>query len=139
MIDKYAQHMKSKGMHGVMVNGATGEGMTLKLDERKKMAEAWITAAKKHQLKMLLQIGGADIADVYDMAKHAEELGVDAVLLLPPLFYRPYTEEDLVHYMREVAQYVPSRPLLYYHIPMFTKVYRMYFFFYGFFCFIRKK
>lgn len=127
MIDKYAQYMKSKGMQGVMVNGATGEGMTLRVEERKRLAEEWLKVARKHQLTMLLQIGGADVADVYDMAEHAEKIGVDAVLVLPPLFYRPYTEEDLVHYMLEVAKYVPSRPLLYYHIPMFTKVRRKYF------------
>jgi len=123
MIDKYAQYMKSKGMHGVMVNGATGEGLTLRVEERKRLAEEWLKVARKHQLSMLLQIGGTNVADVYDLAEHAEKIGVDAVLLLPALFYRPYTEEDLVHYIREVAQYCPSLPVLYYHIPTFTKVY----------------
>lgn len=129
ILDKYAQYMKSKGYTGVMVNGATGEGMTLRISERKQLAEEWFKITRKYQLTMLLQIGGAAVADIYDLAEHAEKIGVDAVLLLPPLFYRPYTEEDLAHYVREVAQYVPSRPLLYYHIPMFTKVYRKYFLF----------
>lgn len=109
-------------MHGVMVNGMSGEGMTLRVEERKRLAEEWFKVAKKHSLKMLLNIGGTNVADVYDMAEHAEELGVEGILVLPDLFYRPTVEEDMVMYMRDVAAYAPNTPLLYYHIPTMTNI-----------------
>lgn len=105
-----------------MVNGLTGEGMTLCLDERKRLAEEWFRVTRKHQLKMLLNIGGTDIADVYELAEHAEKLNVDGILVLPDLFYRPVVEEDLLQYIRDVAKYAPNTPVLYYHIPIMTAV-----------------
>jgi len=122
IIDKYAQYLKQKGVTAVMVNSATSEGTTLRTEERKRLVEEWFKACRKHQLLIVAQIGGAAVADVYDMAEHAEKLGVDAVLCLPDLFWRPRSEEDLVFYMKEVAQYCPTRPLLYFHIPYYTKV-----------------
>lgn len=122
MIEKYGEYLKKHGMHGVMVNGFTGEGLTLRLEERKLLAEEWFKVTRKYQLVMLLNVGGASIADVYDMAEHAEKLGVDGILLLPDLFYRPMFEEDLIKYMKGVSKYCPNLPLLYYHMPWMTKV-----------------
>lgn len=109
-------------MHGVIINGFTGEGMTLRLDERERLAEEWFSATRKHQLKMLLNVGGAAIADVYDLTEHAEKLGVDGLLVLPDLFFRPNVEEDLLFYVRDVAKHAPSLPIFYYHVPVFTTV-----------------
>lgn len=122
VIDKYAAWLKQKGVTAVLVNGTTGEGTTMKMDERMRTAEEWLKACRKHQMLCMVQIGGTAVAEVYELAAHAERLAVDAVLCLPDLFFKPMVEEDLVHYMKEVAQYCPSRPLFYYHIPMFTGV-----------------
>jgi len=122
MIDKYAHFLKAKGMHGVMVNGMTGEGMTLTLDERKKLAEKWFEVTRKYDLKMLLNIGGISITETYELAEHAERLKVDAVMLMPDLFYKPITEVDLVKYIKDIVMYMPTRPVFYYHIPFLTNV-----------------
>lgn len=110
------------GMHGVMVNGMTGEGMTLTVDEHKKLTEKWFEVTRKYDLKMLVNIGGLDLADVYELAEHAEKLKVDAVMVLPDLFYHPTTEEDLLYYLKDIYAHMPTRPMFYYHIPMMTKV-----------------
>ena len=122
-VDKYAQLLKQKNVQGVCVHTATGEGTTLKVEERKRMTEEWFKVCRKYQLTIMVNIGGAPIADVYELAEHAEKLGVDAVIVLPDLFYQPRFEEDLVHYLKDVATYCPTRPLFFYHMPQFTKVY----------------
>lgn len=122
IIDKYAQWLKQKGITGVLVNGTTGEGTCLRLDERKRTAETWLEACRKYQLTCMVQIAGCGIADVYDLAEHAEKIGVDACLCLPDLFFRPTWEEDLVDYLKDISKYCPTRPLYYYHIPAFTGV-----------------
>jgi N-acetylneuraminate lyase len=122
VIDKYALYLKTKGVHGVLVNGMTGEGMTLNVEERKRLAEEWFKVTRKHHLTLLLNIGGTNVADVYELAQHAEQLKVDAVMVLPDLFFRPQVEEDLLTYVRDVAKYCPSLPVLYYHIPLMTNV-----------------
>jgi len=122
VIEKYAAYLKQKGTHGVVVNGYIGEGTTLRVEERKRLAEEWFRVTRKHQLKMLLNIGGTDIADVYELAEHAEKLGVDGILVLADAFYRPIVEEDLLYYIRDVAKRAPSLPILYYHAPMVNYV-----------------
>lgn len=107
VIDKYAHHLKNMGMHGIMVNGMTGEGMTLTMDERKKLAEKWLEVARKYELKMVLNIGGIDLPEIYELAEHAEKLKIDAVMLMPDLFYRPRVEEDLVMYLKDIMLHMP--------------------------------
>lgn len=119
-------HLKSKGMHGVMVNGFTGEGTTLSIEERKQLAETWFRVTRKHSLKMLLNIGGTAITDVYELAAHAEKLGVDGLLVLPDLLFHPIVEADLLYYVRDVAKYAPTLPIFYYHIPLMTNVHCKY-------------
>lgn len=109
-------------MHAVLVNSIVGEGSTLRIDERKRLAEEWVRAARKHSLKVIVNIGGASVPETYEMAEHSEKLGVDGILVLPDTVYRPITEEDLVIYLRDVARYAPSIPLLYYHVPLLTGV-----------------
>jgi len=122
MIDKYAHYLKTKGMHGVMVNGITGEGMTLTVDERKRLAEEWFKVTRKYDLKMLLNIGGMPLPHIYELAEHAEKLMVDAVMIMPDTFYHPYSIEDMVMYMKDIATRMPTRPIMYYHMPSMTHI-----------------
>lgn len=40
-VDAYCQYLSVNAVNGVLVNGTTGEGTCLSVDERKKTAEAW--------------------------------------------------------------------------------------------------
>lgn len=122
VIDKYGQFLKTKGIQGVLVNGITGEGTTLNVLERKKLAEEWLKVSRKYGLTMVLMIGGVGILDIIDLVEHAENIGVDGVVLLPDLFYKPIIEEDLVEYFKIISKYITKVPLLYYHIPVYTGV-----------------
>lgn len=116
--------LKQQGCNAVLVNCAIGEGQCLRVEERKRVCEEWLKVCRKHQLLCLVQIGSACIADTCDLAEHAEKIGVDACICLPDLMYRPRCEEDLVQYLKDVAQCCPSRPLLYCHMPRLTRVRR---------------
>ncbi|XP_055298413.1 N-acetylneuraminate lyase-like [Sitodiplosis mosellana] len=122
VIDKYCCYLKTKGVNGVLVNGTTGEGTCLRLDERKRLAEEWLVACRKYGVTMMIQIGGCDVLSVFELAQHAEKIGVDCVLTLPDLFFKPKIEEDLVKYIKSIAQHCPTRPLYYYHIPSMSGV-----------------
>lgn len=122
VIDEYCKYLKANGVNGVLVNGTSGEGSCLRLDERKRLAEVWLSASKKHGVTFMLQIGGCDILSVFELAQHAEQIGVDCVLCLPDLFFKPKVEEDLVAYIQSIARHCPTRPLYYYHIPRMSGV-----------------
>lgn len=91
-------------------------------EERKKTLEQWLDSCRKYDLTSMVQIGGTSITDVRNLAEHAEENKVDAILCLPELFFKPNCEEDLVHYLKNIAEHCPTRPLFYYHFPAFSRV-----------------
>ncbi|XP_058462466.1 N-acetylneuraminate lyase B-like [Malaya genurostris] len=122
IIEPYAKYLKKKGVEAVLVNGTSGEGMLMNLEERKQVTEAWKKACVKNQLLMMTQIGGAPYPDVVALARHAEQIDVDSVLCLPELYFKPKTPGKLTEYLKNIAAHCPSTPFFYYHIPMFTDV-----------------
>ncbi|XP_035918749.1 N-acetylneuraminate lyase A-like [Anopheles stephensi] len=121
-IEPYVELLKANRVKGVLVNGTSGEGMLLTVAERMLVTEAWQSACKKHGITVMVQIGGAPYPDVVQLARHALQIDVDAVLCLPELYFKPKTAETLVSYLKSVAKYCPTLPFFYYHIPMFTDV-----------------
>ncbi|EFN85455.1 N-acetylneuraminate lyase, partial [Harpegnathos saltator] len=122
VIPQYGKYLAEKGVKGLLVNGTSGEGMLMSVSERKLVAEAWAKAVKETKQHLMIQVGGAPLPDVIELAKHAESLHVDAILCLPELYFKPTTSEQLIEYLDIIGQAAPSTPLLYYHIPMFTNV-----------------
>lgn len=115
VIERYAHLLKTKGVEGVVINGWTGEGMTLTVDERKKLCEEWVKCGRKLDFKVFLVIGGCtSLAETYELAEHAERIRVDCVLVLPDPFYCKYmTEDDLVKYLKDIHLRMSTRPLCY--------------------------
>lgn len=122
VIDDYVRLLQSQGVGGAFVNGTTGEGLSMTVEERKKLAEKWASASKGKLELLIVHISANSIVDTKELAKHAEELDVDAISLLPPFYYRCPNTETLIAYIKEVSSAAPRTPILYYHIPTFTGV-----------------
>lgn len=122
IIEDYGRALKESGISAVLVNGTSGEGMSMNLNERKMVTEKWYQVCQKLDIILMVQISGCCFRDVKDLAKHAEELKVDGVLCLPELYFKPKDIESLVSYLKKISIYCPSIPIYYYHIPIFTNV-----------------
>ncbi|XP_071558042.1 N-acetylneuraminate lyase-like isoform X2 [Temnothorax nylanderi] len=122
IIPKYATYLAKKGIKGILVNGTNGEGMSMSVAERKLVADAWVKAANETKQHLMVQVGGAPLPDVIELAKHASSLNVDSILCLPELYFKPTTPEQLIEYLEIIGKAAPKTPLLYYHIPMMTNV-----------------
>ncbi|KAK2585343.1 hypothetical protein KPH14_010023 [Odynerus spinipes] len=122
LIPSYAEYLARNGVNGVLVNGTTGEGTSMNVLERKAIAEAWSEAVKSTKQHLMIQVGGAPLPDVIELAKHAESIKVNSLLCLPELYFKPNTPQELKEYLKRVGKAAPNTPLLYYHIPMFTNV-----------------
>lgn len=121
-IGPYAEHLKSKGISAVLINGTTGEGMLLTFDERKRVTERWAEVCKKLDMLLMVQVGGCVKKDTIELAKHAASLKVDGILSLPELYFKPKTVEALVSYMKDIAVHCQGISLYFYHIPVYTQV-----------------
>ncbi|XP_071628586.1 LOW QUALITY PROTEIN: N-acetylneuraminate lyase-like [Temnothorax longispinosus] len=122
IIPQYATYLAKKGIKGILVNGTSGEGMSISVAERKLVTEVWVKAVKETKQHLMIQVGGAPLPDVIELAKHASSLNVDSMLCLPELYFKPTTPQQLIEYLEIVGKAAPKTPLLYYHIPMLTNV-----------------
>lgn len=121
LVPDYVAWLRGNGVVGAFVGGTTGEGMSLTVDERLRLAEAWRRAASA-DFKVIVHVGHTTLADCCQMAAHAEEIGADAIGCLAPFFFRPGSVEELVSWCEAVAAAAPSVPFYYYHMPSMTRV-----------------
>ncbi len=106
------------GVHIIAVNGGTGEFPFLAEDEKRTLAEV----ACKHaegRAKVIVQTSAIRTEDTIENSKHAEGIGADAILVLPPYFEGPGEEGVRWHY-EQVAASVKT-PIMAYNIPVFTQ------------------
>ncbi len=107
----------SKGVDGLHVCGTTGEFATLKVDQRKAVAEACIEAAAGRGA-VIVQVGAVATADSCELARHAAEAGAQAISSVPP-FYYPSTEEMVANHYRRIAS-AAGIPVIIYDNPITT-------------------
>ncbi|RJT27651.1 dihydrodipicolinate synthase family protein [Buttiauxella izardii] len=117
VIDQIATHLIEQGVKGAYVCGTTGEGIHCSVDERKKIAERWVSASGG-KLSITLHTGALSIADSLELSRHAETLDIFATSVIGPCFFKPGNIDDLVEYCRINAAAAPSKGFYYYHSGM---------------------
>jgi N-acetylneuraminate lyase len=120
-VPRIADFLSARGVSGVFVNGTTGEGLSLTLDERIQLAEAWKTASAG-RLKFIVHVGHTCAKDAGHLARHAEALGADAIAMVGPGFYTVSDPALLAEYCASIATEAPGTPCYYYHIPSMLRV-----------------
>lgn len=106
--------MLDAGIHIILVCGGTGEFAYLRLEERKRIAEI----ASKHidgRAGFMVQTSAINTADAIEFAKHAEGVGADCLLILPPYFEGPDNEGVYYHY-EKISEAIKI-PIMVYNIP----------------------
>lgn len=121
VISAYSEKLINDGAFGVFVCGSTGESVSMTIDERKKVLEAWYSAVN-HRIKVIAHVGGTCQRDCVELAKHAGELGVDAVGAIGPFYFKPAKVEDLVEFYRPIAKAAGDIPFYSYHMPSVTGI-----------------
>lgn len=88
-----------KGVHGVLPGGSTGEYVSLSDEERFQLAEATMEVAKG-KLSVIVGATAETTEKTIEFAQHAERIGADGVMVLPPYYCNPLPEEILAHLKR---------------------------------------
>lgn len=104
-LDKLVKHLLNGGCHAVTLFGIAGEYYKLSDDEREKMAQVTIKAAKEVGGKTIISVTDHSTEVAVKRAKHFEELGADCLMLLPPFFLKPGAKY-LYEHMRAIANAV---------------------------------
>lgn len=112
-LEHHLSWLKSKGLHGVLALGSTGEFPRMRLAEREKVLEAVIRAAAP--LPVIANISSIRLDEVQSLGKTAQSLGAAGVALMPPPFF-PLAQEDILEFFLRAADAI-SLPFYLYNYP----------------------
>ena len=88
-LDKLVKHLIHGGCHAVTLFGIAGEYYKLSDEERKKMVEVTVKAAKEAGGKTIISVTDHATEVAVKTAKFFEQAGADCLMLLPPFFLKP--------------------------------------------------
>ncbi len=115
--DTYASLVERQireGSHGIVVNGTTGEPSTLTVQERNRLVETAVIAARG-RIPVVAATGSHSHAESIELTLGAQNAGAAAVLVVTPYFIRP-PQRGLAEYYLDIGRRT-DLPLLLYHIP----------------------
>ena len=121
-IPAYGKLLQNNGLIGVFINGSSGEGYMLTVEERMKLAEKWVSTAPEG-FKVIVHVGATCIKDCHKLAQHAQEIGAFGIGAMASPFPKAGRVEELVKYCEEIACGAPDLPFYFYHIPVLNGVY----------------
>lgn len=121
----FLDFLAQRGCHGALLLGTTGEGPSFSSAERIaiwRAAAEWRRQAPGFQL--FAGTGTPSLSESIELNRAAFDLGFEAVLVLPPYFFRNAGEDGLSDwYAQLIEESVPDgKWLLGYHIPAVTGV-----------------
>lgn len=108
------EHAVGQGVHGILINGSTGEWFAQTVDERRRLAEIAVSAVAG-RVPLAIGVSCSRAADAAALAVHAAGAGATSVMSSPPPMARP-TDAELVAYYEEVAA-ATGLPMWLYNFP----------------------
>jgi 4-hydroxy-tetrahydrodipicolinate synthase len=102
------------GTSGLVPVGTTGESPTLSHEEHARVVEICVAAAKG-RVPVIAGAGSNNTKEAVDLARHAEKVGADAVLVVTPYYNKP-TQEGMYQHFKAVNDAI-GIPIVIYNIP----------------------
>lgn len=120
LIERYHCLLASNGVAGAFINGSTGEGVSTTKGEKLLVAEAWAKASSGGNIRVINHLGGTCYKDCIELATESQKMGLYAVAVTSPSYFRPANVKMLAEFFMKIAESVPEMPIFYYHIPVLT-------------------
>ncbi len=102
------------GTHGLAPVGTTGESPTLSHAEHKQVVEVCVAEARG-RVPVLAGAGSNNTQEAIDLARHAEKVGADGVLVVAPYYNKP-SQEGLYRHFKAINDAI-GIPIILYNIP----------------------
>ena len=109
-----AQHLVEHGHDGVVVSGTTGESPTCSVAETGDILRV-VKDAVGDRASVVAGVGSNATAHSIELARQAEKLGADALLLVTPYYNKPGQAGVLHHFQQVVA--ATATPVVLYDVP----------------------
>lgn len=102
------EYLHGNGIENLFINGSYGAFPLMTTSERKYVAQIAVEAASHHFMKSIVQVGSPSTKTAVELAKHAEDIGANAVSAVVPFYYSTtiYKEKDFLKYFEEITSNV---------------------------------
>ncbi|KAF3391228.1 putative 4-hydroxy-2-oxoglutarate aldolase [Penicillium rolfsii] len=118
--EKHATYLATSGVTGLVTQGSNGEAVHLDREERKAITSATrraVDAAGYPHMPIIAGCGAASTRETIQLCQDAGVAGADAVLILPPSYYKGLVSTEALHaHFISVADASPI-PVLIYNFP----------------------
>ncbi len=114
---RIATHLVDHGHDGVVVSGTTGESPTTSVAESGEILAA-VKDAVGDRATVVAGIGTNDTAHSVELARQAEKVGADGLLLVTPYYSKP-GPAGVLHHFRSVVE-AAGLPVMLYDVPART-------------------
>jgi 4-hydroxy-tetrahydrodipicolinate synthase len=114
----WMRFLASRGCHGVVLFGTTGEGPSFSPAERGAVMRA-VMDDPLDGFRMIAGTGTPSLSETIELTRLAFDLGYDAALIVPPYYFRKASDDGLFDWFSTVIRKaVPSdKYVIGYHIP----------------------
>jgi 4-hydroxy-tetrahydrodipicolinate synthase len=120
-IPAHLRFLENHGIDGVLTLGTTGEGPSLGLSERQRVLD--LVLSQRGRLTVIAGTGCAALSETVALSQYAVDHGADAILVMPPFYFKNGRPEGILNYYRALCDALPDNVrLLLYHIPAVTAV-----------------
>jgi len=106
------------GLHGFLVLGSNGEAASL--EESEKLALVRAARRRSGDRPLLAGVGLESTQATIALARKAADAGADAVLVLPPFYFRARMHDDVLRRHFEAVADASNVPVLLYSVPQVT-------------------
>ena len=118
-LGRIIEYQIAGGTDAIVITGTTGESATM-TDEEHRQAIKYAVEKVNKRIPVVAGAGSNETAYAVQLAKHAEEVGADALLVVTP-YYNKCTQNGLVAHYNKIADSV-NIPLIVYNVPSRTGV-----------------
>jgi dihydrodipicolinate synthase/N-acetylneuraminate lyase len=95
-----------EGLDGLLALGTAGEGISLGVEERRRVANLFLQAAD-NRLQVAVHCGAQTTADTVALAAHAAEVGADAVVVIGPPYFKLDEAAQYAHFLAAASACAP--------------------------------
>jgi 4-hydroxy-tetrahydrodipicolinate synthase len=107
-------HLIDNGSDSLVVAGTTGESPTLSKEEKIALFQHVVKVVDK-RVPVIAGTGSNNTYATIELTKKAEQLGVDAIMIVAPYYNKP-SQEGLFQHFKAAAE-ATSLPVMVYNIP----------------------
>ena len=119
MFEKNIRAQMEAGVNGIILGGTLGEASTLKPEEKEILIKTTLSITD-NKIPVIINIAEQTTEGAIAVAQHAESIGANGLMLLPPMRYKA-TDFETVTYFTAIAKST-SLPIMIYNNPVDYKI-----------------